>query len=621
MSERHRDVLAAIGVVAVVITSVRAVHWLITKPNSFSEIARSSVGATLAAARSVPAVAAAIDAALDASLNSLRDEIAPILPDALHAIPALGRGAANVASALRTTVSHDATRSGLSSGTAFGGIYHVLPLLTESSSSIAPASMDSGSSRIETVTDSATAQHAMHSEVSCAFLDTNLLYPGMFKTARRMEAEAVEMAVALLRDGADGVGGGVAAIDACGLLTSGGTESVLLAIKAHRDAALNALGFKEDTKNQGIPPIIAAARAGHVLKIIAGISVHPAFDKAASLFGLQLIKLPLDKKTLQVSPIVIANALDSSTILIVASAPGFAHGVIDDIAGICHVAETFHLSSAWGKQGIPVHVDNCLGGIHLSFAANSPRFDFRTSNAVSSISMDLHKYGGTPKGSSVIAFRSRLRRRYAYSATTNFPGGLYTTPTLAGSRGGVNAALAWSTLVSTGVNGFTRSAQSVTAAHKKIILGISEIPGLVILGEPHACVVAFTTTSQSAFSIYSVAARMAATCAHWKVALLQSPPGAHVVVTERFSQPWEGEGGEEKKPVHDDATVVTTTWTVCDQWLSDLRVCTLAATHTPHDPLYIGKGDAGIYGAAGALPAGEISEILKRYCDVLTVVQ
>ena len=592
MSDRQRDVFAAIGAVAVVITSVRAINWLITRPNSFSELARSTVGATLAAARSVPAVAAAIDAALDASLNNLRDEIAPITPDALHAIPTLGRGADNVAAALRTTVSHDATQSGLARGSAFGGIYHVLPASKEDS------------------TDTASAQHAMHSEVSRAFLDTNLLYPGMFKTARRMEAEAVEMAVALLRDGADGVGGGFAAIEACGLLTSGGTESVLLAIKAHRDAALNALGFKDDdTKNQ-IPPIIAAARAGHVLKIIAGVSVHPAFDKAAALFGLQLIKLPLDAKTLQVSPIAIANALDSSAILIVASAPGFAHGVIDDIVGICHVAETFHLSSAWGKQGIPVHVDNCLGGIHLSFAANlnSPRFDFRTSNAVSSISMDLHKYGGAPKGSSVIAFRSRLRRRYAYSATTDFPGGLYTTPTLAGSRGGVNAALAWSTLVSTGANGFTRSAQCVTAAHKKIILGISEIPGLVLLGDPHACVVAFTTTSQSPFSIYSVAARMAATSAHWKVALLQSPPGAHVVLTERFSQPWEGGGS-------------TSSWTVCDQWLSDLRACTLAATHAPHDPLYEGKGDAGIYGAAGALPAGEISEILKRYCDVLTVVQ
>ena len=574
-----RDALALLGAAALTYSVVSAVHFLL----SGGSLARAAVGSVLAAARALPLTSSALDAGLDSALDGLRDELAPVSASSLLTLPRQGRRPSAVAEELRGALERDAAGNGLARGTSFGGIYHALGTSSQ------PPPL-----------------HALHAAISEAFLDTNQLYPALFATARRAEAEAVAMAVAVLRDGGDGAGGGAPAPAACGLFTSGGTESVILAVKAHRDAALAALGLAPASD---LPAIVRAARSGRVLNIVAGTTVHPAFDKACALLGLALCKVPVERGTLALSPAAAARALDADTVLLVASAPGFAHGVVDDVPALGAVAAA-HTASPFGTAGLPLHVDNCLGGMLLSFTPSAPPFDFRAHPAVSSISMDIHKYAGAPKGASVVAFRCPARRRCAYSVTIDFPGGLYATTGLLGSRSGAAGALAWGTLVALGAEGLASGGARVASAHALLLQGLAATPHLAVLGAPAACIIAFAPHPSARFSIYSLAARMAK-LGGWRLALLQDPVGAHVVVTERMGEAWGGGGGGGGAPG----------MTVAHAWLRDLRACVAAAQAAPNDPEFEGKGEAAIYGAAGVLPKGEVGEVLRRYCDVLTVVR
>jgi sphinganine-1-phosphate aldolase len=334
---------------------------------------------------------------------------------------------------------------------------------------------------------------------------------------------------------------------------------------------------------------------------VAGVTVHPAFDKACALLGLALRKVPVDAATLALAPAAAARAVDGDTVLLVASAPGFAHGVVDDVAGLGALA---------AARGLPLHVDNCLGGLLLSFTPRAPPFDFRAHAAVASISMDLHKYAGAPKGASVLAFRCPARRRYAYSVTTDYPGGLYATAGLLGSRSGAGGALAWGTLVARGAAGLAAGGAAVAALHEQLRAGVAAQAHLVVLGQPACAVLAFAPAPSARFSIHALAARMAK-AGGWRLALLQAPQGAHVVVTERLGEAWGGEG----------AAGAAGAVNVAAAWLRDLGACVAAAQAAPREAEFEGKGEAAIYGAAGVLPAGEVGEVLRRYCDVLTVVR
>ena len=336
--------------------------------------------------------------------------------------------------------------------------------------------------------------------------------------------------------------------------------------------------------------------------------MHPAFDKACALLGLALRKVPVDAATLALTPAAAARALDADTVLLVASAPGFAHGVVDDVAGLGALAAA-HASSPFLAAGLPLHVDNCLGGLLLSFTPRAPPFDFRAHPAVASISMDLHKYGGTPKGASVVAFRDPARRRAAYSVTVDYPGGLYATSGLLGSRSGASGALAWGTLVARGAAGLAAGGAGVAALHEQLRAGVAAQAHLVLLGRPTCAVLAFAPAPSARFSIHALAARMAK-AGGWRLALLQAPAGAHVVVTERLGEAWGGEGGGGEGGM-----------TVAEAWLRDLGACVAAAQAAPREAEFEGRGEAAIYGAAGVLPAGEVGEVLRRYCDVLTVVR
>jgi sphinganine-1-phosphate aldolase len=258
---------------------------------------------------------------------------------------------------------------------------------------------------------------------------------------------------------------------------------------------------------------------------------------------------------------------------------------------------------------VPVHVDNCLGGVLYSAAVAEgltyqpldgsaprplPAFDFSVPG-VTSVSIDVHKYGGAPKGASVVAFRTAELRSLCYCTVTDWPGGLYATPTLTGSRGGASIAAAWATLRFTGWSGFRAMARRTQALHQRLAASIAAVPGLVLLGESAISVVAFTAVPGAGLDIYALSARLAER-GDWHLVSLQSPPGLCICVSERFEH-------------------------CIDAFLADLDACAAAWRADPRCPRYSQQGAAGIYGATGILPPGEVDGILRRYCDMLTLVR
>lgn len=251
-------------------------------------------------------------------------------------------------------------------------------------------------------------------------------------------------------------------------------------------------------------------------------SVHAAFDKAAMYFGIKIHHIPVDRKTRKVQIAKVRRAINANTILLVGSAPNFPDGAIDDISALSDLAV---------KHRIGLHVDCCLGSFLVPFLerAGFPTvpFDFRVPG-VTSISCDTHKYGFSPKGSSCIMYRSKQIRKYQYSVTTTWPGGVYATPSMSGSRPGALIAGAWASLVHMGIDGYTQSCRDIVGAAKRIAHGVKkDFPELYVLGDPLVSVVAFGSKTEGqgngkgCLPIYEVGDRMSK--AGWHRASFPSP--------------------------------------------------------------------------------------------------
>ncbi|KAK7374771.1 hypothetical protein VNO80_08210 [Phaseolus coccineus] len=225
-------------------------------------------------------------------------------------------------------------------------------------------------------------------EACSMFAHTNPLHLDVFKSVARFEAEVVAMTAALLGSKEISSGGQI-----CGNMTSGGTESILLAVKSSRD-------YMKSKKGIARP------------EMIIPLSGHSAYDKAAQYFNIKLWRAPVDKN-FKADVKAIRRHINKNTILIVGSAPGFPHGIIDPIEELGHLASSF---------GICFHVDLCLGGFVLPFARELgypiPPFDFSV-KGVSSISVDVHKYGLAPKGTSVVLYRNHEIRKVRQCFTQN----------------------------------------------------------------------------------------------------------------------------------------------------------------------------------------------------------
>jgi len=381
------------------------------------------------------------------------------------------------------------------------------------------------------------------------YASANLLNPVAFKGLRRLEREIVEMAAGLMHGPATTVGA----------VTSGGTESILVAMAAYRDRARRWRPWLRK-------PVIVAPR-----------TVHPAFDKAAHWFGLELRKVDVGGD-LRVDVAKMERAIDRRTICLVGSAPQYPHGVVDPIAAIGELA---------AKRRLPLHVDACVGGFVLPWLERLgrpvPRWDFRVP-AVTSISADLHKYAYAGKGASLLLWRNMDLMKHQFFVATDFPGGIYASPTLIGTRPGGPIAAAWAALVGTGEAGYLELARNASRAADRLRDGIVAIPGLRMLGSPDATIVTWTTGSDGP-DPFAIADRLEAR--GWSVDRQHRPASIHLTVTANHLP-------------------------IVDSYLADLAA---AVAEVRRDPGLARSGTAPMYGMAAKLPVRGL--VARKVRDVL----
>ncbi|WP_201294955.1 MULTISPECIES: aspartate aminotransferase family protein [unclassified Nocardiopsis] len=298
-------------------------------------------------------------------------------------------------------------------------------------------------------------------------VEVNGLDPTAFPSTVALERRVVGAVASVL--GGDGT--------TPGIFTSGGTESIMLAVKAARDA-----------RSGGGPGGKAGRGRGEV---VLPVSAHPAFRKACHYLGLETVTVPVDPDSLRALPDAVAGALSPRTALVVASAPSYPHGVVDPVAGIAALA---------AERGVPCHVDACVGGWVLPWLepGRVPAFDLSVPG-VTSLSCDLHKYGYAPKGASVVLFADEALRRAAYFASADWPGYTVVNSTVQSSKGAGPLAGAWATLHALGAEGYRELAREAMAAADRLRAGVAAIPGLRVLGEPDAPLVALASDEVDVF--------------------------------------------------------------------------------------------------------------------------
>lgn len=340
------------------------------------------------------------------------------------------------------------------------------------------------------VFDAGDAVNELAKAAYTTFFSENGLNPTAFPSLRRFETEVVAMVGGLLG------GGGHTA----GNMTTGGTESILLAVLTAREWA------RANRPKISRPEMVLPSTA------------HPAFDKAAHYFGVKAVRVPVgDGFRADVDAMRQAITLD--TVLVVGSAPSYPHGVVDPIAELAGLAQ---------QRRILCHVDACVGGMMLPFVRRigypvTP-FDFSVPG-VTSLSVDLHKYGYAAKGASVILYRDRELRRHQLYATTDWPGGIYASPTMTGTRPGGAIAAAWAVLNNLGVEGYERIARTVMQTTVRLRDGINAINGLRVLGAPEMSVLSIASDKDN---IYEIGDEMG--LAGWHLDRQQFPPSLHLTV-------------------------------------------------------------------------------------------
>jgi sphinganine-1-phosphate aldolase len=310
---------------------------------------------------------------------------------------------------------------------------------------------------------------ALGLEALAQFASSNALDPTAFPSLLRMENDLVAMAGALL-DAPDGFAGSV---------TSGGTESILLAVLAAREGARQGLSAGEPA------PGTQLAAGGTVRRgnIVLPVTAHAAFLKAAKYFGLEPRVVDVDHGTLRADPAAIAAAVDDDTVLLVASAPSYAHGVVDPVTEIAALA---------AERGIRCHVDACIGGWVLPHLDDTPPWTFAVPG-VTSISVDLHKYAYTPKGVSVLLHRTPELRRGHFFASADWPGYTMLNSTMQSTKSGGPLAAAWAVTHHIGTERYARLARAAHDATLEIAEAARGMEGLEVFAEPASTLLALVT--------------------------------------------------------------------------------------------------------------------------------
>jgi len=334
------------------------------------------------------------------------------------------------------------------------------------------------------------------------FSYVNVLQRDMCPSQTRFESEIIAMTLDMLHGEAARARG----LAPCGVIGSGGSESILSAIYTHRE-------WGRAEKGIAAPEMILPETA------------HVAFDKGAHYFGVKVIQAPVDPQTTLVDVDFVRAHLNPNTVLLVGSAGNYPYGTIDPIGALSELAV---------EHGIGLHVDGCLGGFILPWGERLgyeiPPFDFRLPG-VTTISADTHKYGYGPKGTSVLLFRDKSLRRQQYFARPDWKGGMYASPGMGGSRSGGLIAATWAVMVSLGRRGYLEKARRVFETAFAMQAEVGKHPELRLMGRPTFC---FSFTSD-AFDVYHVNDFMKGR--GWRFNGQQFPSAIHMCVTGPQTQP------------------------------------------------------------------------------------
>ncbi|XP_062535950.1 sphingosine-1-phosphate lyase [Armigeres subalbatus] len=379
---------------------------------------------------------------------------------------------------------------------------------------------------------------------------TNPLHVDVFPGICKMEAEVIRMTATLFNGSAK----------ACGTMTTGGTESIMMACKAYRD-------YGRDVKGITKP------------NIVLPVTAHTAFDKSAKYFSMFSKTVKVDPVTRKVDIEAMERAINGNTVMLVGSAPNYPYGTMDDIEAIAKLGK---------KYNIPVHVDACLGGFLIIFMKRAgyhvPPFDFSV-DGVTSISADTHKYGFSPKGSSVILYSEKKYRHYQYTVTTEWPGGVYGSPTVNGSRAGGIIAATWATMMNFGLDGYVEATKRIIDTSRYIETQLRTIDNIFIFGTPATSVVAIGSKD---FDIFRLSAELSTL--GWNLNSLQFPSGIHICVTHMHTR----DG-------------------IADKFVNDVRTKVALVMKNPEKPV---EGKMAIYGVAQTVPDREvIGDFTKCFID------
>ncbi|MBQ4627105.1 MAG: aspartate aminotransferase family protein [Clostridia bacterium] len=323
------------------------------------------------------------------------------------------------------------------------------------------------------------------------YFSANGLNPTAFKSLKRLEKEVLRFTARLFH----------VDDEACGVMTSCGTESCMLAVKTYRD-----LGRSKGIKK---PEMIIPETA------------HVAWDKGAEYFGVKIRRAPLASDW-GVDVKAVEKMINKNTVMILGSAPEYPHGIIDPIEKLGALAK---------KHNIPLHVDSCVGGYILPFIEMTgrevPLWDFRV-EGVTSISADIHKYGFAAKGASCILYRNIDYFKHQVFVNESWPGGMFASPAFLGTRPGGAYAAAWAAIQANGVEGYKALAEKTVEVSEKLKKGIKDIGCFEIIGSPIASLFAYRSTDSSVnvFALGDVMEKKG-----WHIDRIQRPDALHAMVT------------------------------------------------------------------------------------------
>lgn len=299
------------------------------------------------------------------------------------------------------------------------------------------------------VYDGGTSVHEVAEAAALMYLHENALNTVAFPSLAEIQREVVDATAALLHGET-----------AAGFMTSGGTESILCAVKAARERGKAERGI--------ISP-----------EMVLPDSAHAAFHKAAHYFGITVHKVPVCSDY-RADVDAMAARVNPNTVLVVGSAPQYPQGVIDPIPDLAALATSV---------GASFHTDACMGGFVLPFMEMNGHsiapWDFRV-DGVTTISADIHKLGYAPKGASVILHRDKHLRRYQTFVFDDWLGGFYASPNIQGTRAGLPMATAWAVMHHLGIEGYRQLTRLTIEARARLEAGVRAIEGLTVLGEPEA---------------------------------------------------------------------------------------------------------------------------------------